>query len=264
MSPIFKKLSNPISKIVLQYRLKARKTNYIFLFSHMRGYTSLLSHILGSNPEIKGYSEMHQSYRSTFGLLRLRYFSKLTTNSLEVPRFLYDKLLHNKYQVSKKILNQRNVYPIIMIREPESTIKSIINMGEKMTKVVGWYRKPNEVVKYYEKRLLRLQTIAKRANGEALFIEGHQLIDFPKETLTTVSNYLQLNEPLSESYDTFSLTGSIGAGDPSDNIKTGKIVKNRDQYESIKIDDELLQRATSIYLETKDILQQECKLVHMN
>ncbi|QQZ27263.1 hypothetical protein HMY34_16720 [Thiothrix subterranea] len=36
----------------------------IFLLSHMRAYSSLLGHIIGSQPRINGYYEMHQSYLS--------------------------------------------------------------------------------------------------------------------------------------------------------------------------------------------------------
>ena len=32
---------------------------HIFLLSHMRANTSLISHILGSHPQISGYYEMH-------------------------------------------------------------------------------------------------------------------------------------------------------------------------------------------------------------
>ena len=34
----------------------------IFLLSHMRAFTSLAGHILGSHPQINGYFEMHISY----------------------------------------------------------------------------------------------------------------------------------------------------------------------------------------------------------
>ena len=42
----------------------------IFLLSHMRAYTSLAGHILGSHPEINGYYEMHISYENPVALDR--------------------------------------------------------------------------------------------------------------------------------------------------------------------------------------------------
>lgn len=225
----------------------------------MRGYTSLFSHILGSHPEIKGYSEMHQSYKSMLGLLKLRYKSKLTTKSSEVPRFLYDKLLHNNYKISKTILRKRNVHPIIMIRDPESTLKSIINMGEKMTKVVSWYKEEDKVAEYYEDRLSILEKIARQANGKAIFIKGDQMIDQTDETLAFLTTTLKLKTPLSKEYDTFSFTGTVGMGDPSDHIKSGTIKKQRDKYEEIEISPEILKRLNELYEEKTSVLNSLCR-----
>jgi hypothetical protein len=42
----------------------------IFLLSHMRAFTSLAGHILGSHPQINGYYEMHISYEDASALER--------------------------------------------------------------------------------------------------------------------------------------------------------------------------------------------------
>jgi len=42
----------------------------IFLLSHMRAFTSLAGHILGSHPQINGYYEMHLSYEDASALDR--------------------------------------------------------------------------------------------------------------------------------------------------------------------------------------------------
>ena len=44
----------------------------IFLLSHMRAFTSLAGHILGSHPQINGYYEMHLSYEDAAALDRQR------------------------------------------------------------------------------------------------------------------------------------------------------------------------------------------------
>ena len=227
----------------------------------MRGYTSLFSHILGSHPEIKGYTEMHQSYRSNLGLIKLRYKLKLTTKSIETPRYLYDKLLHSDYKVSKQILKKHNVYPIIMAREPEKTMKSIRNMGENLTKVVSWYKDDEKVADYYIQRLQILEKIARRAKGNVPFIEGRQLIDRTDETLAFITDYLRLQSPLQKEYQTFDLTGSIGMGDPSKHIKQGQIVKKRSNYDEILIDPEHLNRAKLQYHTTVIFLQSICTTI---
>jgi hypothetical protein len=42
----------------------------LFVLGHMRSYSSLLCHILGSHPQIDGYCETHIKYRTRFDLLR--------------------------------------------------------------------------------------------------------------------------------------------------------------------------------------------------
>jgi len=42
----------------------------VFLLSHMRAFTSLAGHILGSYPQINGYYEMHLSYEDAAALDR--------------------------------------------------------------------------------------------------------------------------------------------------------------------------------------------------
>ena len=48
------------------------RREYVIVLSHMRSYSTLLAHLLGSHPEIAGYAEMHTSYAQRRDLLRLR------------------------------------------------------------------------------------------------------------------------------------------------------------------------------------------------
>lgn len=250
----------PFKYIAERYKTIIERSNYVFLCSHMRGYTSLFSHILGSHNEIKGYSEMHQSYRSNLGLIQLRLKSKITTKQLTTPKFLFDKLLHNKYKIANAILNKQNVYPILMIREPQQTIKSIINMGQKMHNV-SWYTNQEKVAEYYCHRLKTLEKIAQRSKESIPFIEGYQLIDNTDKTLTFITDYLQLESPLQKDYNTFSLTGTALLGDPSEHIKKGKIVKERDKYSHITLSEHVLTTTLHQYDKTKHSLSTMCRTI---
>lgn len=250
---------NPIEKIQNRIQAFAERSEFVFLLSHMRGYTSLLSHILGSHPEIKGYTEMHHSYRSNLGLIKLRYKSKLTTQSENIPRYLYDKILHDDYKVAGRILKRKNVRPIIMVREPIATMKSIINMGQNKTNVVGWYKEEDKVADYYINRLNTLLKYAKVTKGNTVFIEGQQLIDNTEEILASLTNYLELSEPLRKEYDTFTLTGTVAFGDTSEHIKKGKIVKKRSSYETILISQKNKDRTTRHYQNVIKELAHHCK-----
>ncbi|MCK5663710.1 MAG: hypothetical protein KAI17_09495 [Thiotrichaceae bacterium] len=65
----------------------------------MPAFSSLIGHILGSHPEINGYYEMHISYQNNCDLFPQEKLYK-ELKSLKVgSHFLFDKLLHNAYEL---------------------------------------------------------------------------------------------------------------------------------------------------------------------
>ena len=113
---------------------------HIFLLSHMRANTSLMSHILGSHPQISGYYEMHLSYLTENDLIKQEQLlidkqesNKAFKNS---RHFLFDKILHNDYELILENLVPEQIPTLgyskfrilISIRPPEQTIKSIVNL----------------------------------------------------------------------------------------------------------------------------------------
>ncbi len=109
--------------------LKSR--HYVFLLSHMRGYSTLVSHILGSHPEISGYAEDRLSYRTQLDLLKLRCVIYRLGNYKTGCRYFLDKVLHNEFALADTILNRRNVHIVFLIREPAATLKSMVAMHHK-------------------------------------------------------------------------------------------------------------------------------------
>ena len=97
---------------------------YIFILSHMRSRSTLLAHILGSNPEIGGYFELHKSYLNWLDLIILRLRVQLDNKNI---KFALDKILWNRLQISEKICLKENLKIIFLLRKPEDTIKSIID-----------------------------------------------------------------------------------------------------------------------------------------
>src|SRR5688572_25028043 len=66
---------------------------YLFVIGHMRSYSSLLAHILGSHPRIVGYAEMHQKYRTVLDLLELSRKVERTCDKGCAGRYVLDKIL---------------------------------------------------------------------------------------------------------------------------------------------------------------------------
>ena len=76
----------------------------VFLLGHLRSHSPLLSHILGSHPQIDGECETHIQYRTRFDLWRLhRRVRKLTGQPLRGD-YVLDTVLHD-YPIAASILN---------------------------------------------------------------------------------------------------------------------------------------------------------------
>ena len=100
----------------------------IFLLSHMRAFTSLAGHILGSHPQINGYYEMHLSYEDAAALDRqLEVFQQGDVLKAD-SRYLFDKLLHNDYVLRPERLGLADIKVLVALAEPAHTIKSIVHL----------------------------------------------------------------------------------------------------------------------------------------
>jgi hypothetical protein len=196
---------------------------YLFVLGHMRSYSSLLCHILGSHPQVSGYCETHIKYRTRWDLVRLcSRVVKLTGEPLR-GRYVLDKVLHN-YPLAPSILRSPATVSIVLLRRPVPTLQSIINMGLHYSEI-AWYRDLDTVVRYYEERVAALARIASRLRGRVMFVEAEALLSRPEEVLGRAAGFLELSEPLRADYRRFAHTGERGFGDPSEVISLGHIDK---------------------------------------
>jgi hypothetical protein len=194
---------------------------YLFVLGHMRSYSSLLCHILGSHPQIDGYCETHVKYRTRFDLLRLRSrVVKLTGEPLR-GRYVLDKVLHN-YPLASSILRSPNTLSIVLVRRPVPTVQSIVNMGLHYSDV-AWYRDLDAVARYYEERVGALVQLAEALRGRVMFMEAETLLSRTGDVLQNIGRLLELSEPLQSDYKQFAHTGEGGFGDPSETITTGRV-----------------------------------------
>jgi hypothetical protein len=194
---------------------------YLFVLGHMRSYSSLLCHILGSHPQIDGYCETHVKYRTRFDLLRLRSrVVKLTGEPLS-GRYVLDKVLHN-YPLASSILRSPNTLSIVLVRRPVPTVQSIVNMGLHYSDI-AWYRDVDAVARYYEERVAALVRLADELRGRVMFMEAETLLSQTGDVLQNIGRMLELSEPLRSDYKRFAHTGEGGFGDPSETITTGRV-----------------------------------------
>ena len=225
----------------------------IFLLSHMRAFTSLAGHILGSHPWINGYFEMHISYEDASALDRqyevLQQYEALKQDS----RYLFDKLLHNDYRLNHERLGLTGPKILVSLLEPEQTIKSIVDLFvQKDTEEL--YASPIEATRYYVERIKTLADFCQTVGHGYMYYDAESFQAAPETLLPKLSSWLELEPPLSEHYHVFSQTGKTGKGDSSLFIHSRKINRNKIDYSHVSIPADALSRAREVYRDCRQII----------
>jgi hypothetical protein len=229
---------------------------YIFVVSHMRSFSSLLCHILGSHREISGYAETHQSYLGRIDLHQLKRTVQETTGAPALGKYVLDKILHNNNHIAPSVLTRSDVKVLFLVRQAEDTMRSILTMTHALGHM--WLNNPEQVLDYYVNRLQQIENYSAQLERNALFVEAEKLIDDTDTVLNGLARWLDLEEPLTANYRTFKFTGAAGYGDPSQNIMSGKVVNNAEDrhrpYIPLVIPQEVLRQGKEAHAACREIL----------
>lgn len=199
----------------------------VFLLSHMRSYSSVFIHILGSHPDIMGGSEMLQSYKGYKDLLKLQI--KCFELANQPGHFVSDKLLNNEYHMSTDFLTRYKSKVIFTLRDPVNTINSLYAMYDRHMQNT---QSVEDLVAYYINRANTLYDIARELIDRGypyLFFEAEELLEHTDQILSTVTRFLALNRALRPDYDVHADTGKPYKGDMSEKIHSGKVLKAQKQ-----------------------------------
>ena len=249
------------------YKILLRKKSYriLFILSHMRSGSSLLSHILVSNPEIIGFGETHIKYSSELDFKRLmmkvywqgqeftkipKYLENLSMNH----QYILDKILHNNKFLTDIFLLSERVYTIFLLREPTRTLPSLLELKPH------WNQQ--NALEYYIQRLLALQDYAQLINNKkrTLFITYNQILQDTSSVLTYFQKFLSTKEGFSEEYQILKTTGKRNVGDHKGNIRAGRIVRNQRELK-IPVAQELIEKANHYYNQSLSKLSAYCQSI---
>jgi hypothetical protein len=201
--------------VEINFALQGRAFQYVFVLAHMRSGSTLLSHILSSHPDFVGAGETHTFYKTPADMRKLapRTCQLLRTMQLS-GKYLVDKITMDWY-LTDDTLSQLPIYKsVILIREPEAALKSIIGLFK-------W--KEEMALHHYVTRLEMLGRYGQVLGQRAIFIEYDDLVDRPRETLAGLTRFFEADPPFTESYERSKITGKMG--DPSKNISKGHIFR---------------------------------------
>ena len=228
----------------------SKKLTPIILLSHMRANTSLFGHILGSNPEINGYYEMHIGYYSWKSFIRqkLKYLEhhKFKPNST----YIFDKILHNEHYINCELLNN-NAKTIFSLREPSETIPSIIRLFKKVNPSHE-FASQSGAIDYYKERLIQLEQYSELLKNNYIYLDANSLKNNTSATFNFIEKNLNLKSPLSREYKIQEMTGRLKSGDNSDYLKQGVLIEQTKKKQSmINTEDSELVELHNLYLTVK-------------
>ena len=241
---------------------RAKPYRFLLLLSHMRSGSSLLTHLLTTNPDVIGYGETHTNYTDASDfktLLKKVYWQTQdfrTLGDMQNLRmdhqYVMDKVLHNKKFLDHDFLQSEQVYAIFLLREPARSLASIADLKPH------WNQQ--DTIEYYSQRLAMLVEYARLINNQQrmLVVSYEQLLENTPQVLTTLQDFLQTQAPFTEEYRVLKTTGMKGVGDSKGNIKAGKIVRSQRQLTQ-SFSAELVEQAKQVHSDCQTALVELCQ-----
>lgn len=233
---------------------------WVLVLSHMRSGSSLLSQILTSHSQICGYGETHTNLNDPHSLDVA--LGKILVVLHRLPGFLrehyiLDKIVYDHYLTAESLSNlcQPSPHVIFLIREPVTALTSLLNYDNP---------KYNEedAVQHYTRRLAHLAcaSIVASQHGHSIALTYDQLVGRTAAALGLIAQYLHLSEPLREEYQVTHTVGRYKSGDPSPNLRAGKILRGvRQGYDApLKPSRAALAFAAQAYKRYWQVLQENC------
>ncbi|WP_299211975.1 sulfotransferase [uncultured Aquimarina sp.] len=202
--------------------MASKRINYLLVMGHMRSRSSLLTHILLSHPTMIGLGESNAIYESNLKLLYMKSKTLLKNKSINFFKKVYvDQINHNSKTPNPKIFQKKNLKVIILTRPPDASVASIMTLTKKH--YTPWSDEKSKKY-YYDRMSYLIQLKEKLSDDQCLVINSDELVSTPSVILNQIGEFLDMSTPLKSEYETFNFTGI--SGDPSANIKEGKIINN--------------------------------------
>lgn len=212
----------------------------------MRSRSTLLNHILMTNPDIIGLGETNAIYDSWIKYHWMKGKCKAINGVFNSRKKIFvDQINHNSKTPNSSILLSSNLMILVLVRNPEDSIRSILRLTS--TFYSSWTEE--QAAKYYLERLhFLLKVLNSKMNPKPIIIDSDTIINNSKTELLMLSKHLSLNHVLSEEYKIFDFTGI--SGDPTEKIHLGEITSIQNNFEKpLQLD---LEEHLSVYNRIKN------------
>jgi hypothetical protein len=242
-------------------KLNGGKPKYLLILGHMRSGSTLLLHLLNSNPAIIGYGETHLHYKTAADLENLlpelAYFFRKTS----LPhKYALDKVLHNSFLNDFSLLSREDVYSLFLLRDPIRTMQSLRDLNSLHDPLFDTTTE-NGCLTYLTERLARLEGMSSAVRpGQSLLVTYEDLVNHTEESFSALEQWLGLTHPLQEAYALHRGSGQWGMGDGTDLIKSKKI-QSKARPLPIAVSQSAAELATASYNRCHDTLSRSCETI---
>jgi hypothetical protein len=224
-------------KVILA--LARRRYKYVFILSHMRSGSTLLSHLFASHPDFSAAGETHVTYRSATDLPELLLVTCQWLHKLQLRApYVVDQINHNRLVATEMLSSPLIDKCVILTRSPEGTVPSLL-------KLYDWQEV--QAVDYYVDRLAALAAYGRILGQRAILVDYDDLVDRTEDSLAALTEFFGASVPFAPTYVERRSTGR--SGDPSSNIHAGRII--RTSSHGVEISAETLARASEAFLQCR-------------
>jgi|HubBroStandDraft_1064217.scaffolds.fasta_scaffold00124_27 hypothetical protein len=223
----------------------------LLLLGHMRSGSTLLLHLLMTNPEVSALGERGAAYASRADFARLTIAARIARRSpFRRLRYVVDQVNHNQLTPNSRLVQDPRIRILFLLRRPERTIASILELY-RAHYPQAW--STSQAVDYYVGRLAALTELGAgiASPGCAALITYETLMDLPLETLEALRLFLGLQQGFTQTYRTYPFTGTFG--DPGPNIAAGRIIREVPTAQH-HLNVSELERATDAYDRCRSVL----------
>src|SRR3984957_4837740 len=150
----------------------------LLLLGHMRCGSTLLLHLLMTNPQVSAQGERNAVYASGADFARLALSTRLAHPSpLRRLRYVADQVNHNHATPGEQVLGRRRVRAVFLLRGSDAALASLLELSRVFYEG-AW--SPERALEYYIGRGARLQQLAGGFRpGQAAFLTSHTLTPPP-------------------------------------------------------------------------------------
>ncbi len=216
----------------------------LLLLGHMRCGSTLLLHLLMSNPQVSGLGERNAMYAHPADFARLALATRLGHPApLRPLRYVIDQVNHNHTIPAQALLRGARVKVVFLLRQSEAALASLLELSRVFYEG-AW--SPARALDYYVSRVARLRELAALlAPSQAAFLTYETLTAQPAAALEALRVFLGLARGFSQDYATYAFTGE--RGDPGPRIASGRLQPAARVAVPAAMDPEQLQQARLAY-----------------